>query len=80
MSQPTQPPVEGYVNITVTFDDGKTLTFNEVGGTKVVPSTPPVLLMNDREGHMKAMLPISAGMVLNFESIIQPNLVLATRH
>ena len=49
----------------------------EVGGSKVIPCTPPILGLLDRAGHEMMLITLEQGMEVAYEKIMVPELVLA---
>jgi len=51
--------------------------YAEVGGSKVIPCTPPILGLLDRTGHEMMLITLDPGMEVEYEKIVVPELVLA---
>jgi len=49
----------------------------EVGGSKVIPSTPPILGLLDRAGHEMALITLEPGMEVAYEKIVVPDILVA---
>ena len=58
--------------VTVVGFDGAESIHSDVGGTTVVPSTPPVLVLLDTKGRNKAVITLSAGMVCTYDALVTP--------
>lgn len=50
--------------------------YTEVGGSKVIPCTPPILGLLDRDGHEMALVTLDFGMEVSYEKVFIPDLVL----
>lgn len=62
---------------TVTIiEDGKAeRVYNEVGGTTVVPSTPPLLIINNRKGQQMAIEPMPGYVRIQYDPVETPEIL-----
>lgn len=71
-----------YYNVTVSrrgADGTPSVTvsrYTEVGGSKVIPSQPPILGLLDRDGYEMALVTLDFGMEVSYEKVLIPDLVL----
>lgn len=51
--------------------------YTEVGGSKVIPSTPPILGLLDRGGHEMMLITLEPGMEVAYEKVVVPEILVA---
>lgn len=67
MDQPILLPQERVIySVAVGGPSGSPTAYADIGGVKLVPSEPPILVLNDRNGNHRAMVVLTTGHTINF--------------